>query len=146
MEILVCSLFFSLALASLNKHTEAGTYYKKALELDPDNDTYKTNLKIAEEKMETSSPVRTEKTFYTEQICRDMCVLTPPPLSLSQTAAMGGVDLAGLLGNPGFMNMVRAHSVCFWTAFICPILHKQRLPKSARGLVCNLYRLECSFS
>lgn len=66
-----------LALASLNKHTEAGSYYKKALELDPDNDTYKTNLKIAEEKMETSSP----------------------------TAGMGGVDLAGLLSNPGFMNM-----------------------------------------
>lgn len=52
---MVCS---SLALASLNKHTEATSYYKKALELDPDNDTYKTNLKIAEEKMETSSPVR----------------------------------------------------------------------------------------
>uniref|UniRef100_A0A672ZUW4 Small glutamine-rich tetratricopeptide repeat-containing protein alpha n=1 Tax=Sphaeramia orbicularis TaxID=375764 RepID=A0A672ZUW4_9TELE len=66
-----------LALASLNKHTEAATYYKKALELDPDNDTYKCNLKIAEEKMETSSP----------------------------TAGMGGVDLAGLLSNPGFMNM-----------------------------------------
>lgn len=49
---------FSLALASLNKHTEAASYYKKALELDPDNDTYKANLKIAEEKMETSSPVR----------------------------------------------------------------------------------------
>lgn len=47
-----------MALASLNKHTEAVGYYKKALELDPDNDTYKTNLKIAEEKMETSSPVR----------------------------------------------------------------------------------------
>ncbi|KAF3690509.1 Small glutamine-rich tetratricopeptide repeat-containing protein alpha [Channa argus] len=66
-----------LALASLNKHTEAVSYYKKALELDPDNDTYKTNLKIAEEKIETSSP----------------------------TAGMGGVDLAGLLSNPGFMNM-----------------------------------------
>ncbi|XP_076583364.1 small glutamine-rich tetratricopeptide repeat-containing protein alpha [Chaetodon auriga] len=66
-----------LALASLNKHTEAASYYKKALELDPDNDTYKTNLKIAEDKMETSSP----------------------------TAGMGGVDLAGLLSNPGFMNM-----------------------------------------
>ncbi|XP_056270062.1 small glutamine-rich tetratricopeptide repeat-containing protein alpha [Pseudoliparis swirei] len=66
-----------LALASLNKHTEAATFYKKALELDPDNDTYKTNLKIAEEKIETSSP----------------------------TAGMGGVDLAGLLSNPGFMNM-----------------------------------------
>uniref|UniRef100_A0A8C6TYT1 Small glutamine-rich tetratricopeptide repeat (TPR)-containing, alpha n=1 Tax=Neogobius melanostomus TaxID=47308 RepID=A0A8C6TYT1_9GOBI len=46
-----------LALASLNKHTEAVGYYKKALELDPDNDTYKSNLKIAEDKMDTSSPV-----------------------------------------------------------------------------------------
>ncbi|XP_071402917.1 small glutamine-rich tetratricopeptide repeat-containing protein alpha-like, partial [Centroberyx affinis] len=45
-----------LALASLNKHTEAVSYYKKALELDPDNDTYKSNLKIAEQKMETPSP------------------------------------------------------------------------------------------
>lgn len=51
-----------MALASLNKHTEAAGYYKKALELDPDNDTYKTNLKIAEEKMETSSPVRPVET------------------------------------------------------------------------------------
>ncbi|KAM6945525.1 small glutamine-rich tetratricopeptide repeat-containing protein alpha [Aplochiton taeniatus] len=66
-----------LALASLNKHTEAVSYYKKALELDPDNDTYKSNLKIAEQKMETPSPVR----------------------------GVGGVDLAGLLSNPGFMNM-----------------------------------------
>uniref|UniRef100_A0A8D0ACN4 Small glutamine-rich tetratricopeptide repeat-containing protein alpha n=1 Tax=Sander lucioperca TaxID=283035 RepID=A0A8D0ACN4_SANLU len=66
-----------LALASLNKHTEAASYYRKALALDPDNDTYKSNLKVAEEKMETSSP----------------------------TAGMGGVDLGGLLSNPGFMNM-----------------------------------------
>ncbi|KAK0141017.1 Small glutamine-rich tetratricopeptide repeat-containing protein alpha [Merluccius polli] len=66
-----------LALASLNKHTEAVSYYKKALELDPDNDTYKSNLKIAEQKIETPSP----------------------------TAGVGGVDLAGLLSNPGFMNM-----------------------------------------
>ncbi|XP_017291299.1 small glutamine-rich tetratricopeptide repeat-containing protein alpha [Kryptolebias marmoratus] len=66
-----------LALSSLNKHAEAVSYYKKALELDPDNDTYKTNLKIAEEKMETSSP----------------------------SAGLGGMDLAGLLSNPGFMNM-----------------------------------------
>ncbi|XP_054645862.1 small glutamine-rich tetratricopeptide repeat-containing protein alpha [Dunckerocampus dactyliophorus] len=66
-----------LALASLNKHTEAVSFYKKALELDPDNDTYKSNLKIAEDKMDTTSP----------------------------TAGIGGVDLAGLLSNPGFMNM-----------------------------------------
>ncbi|XP_030639816.1 small glutamine-rich tetratricopeptide repeat-containing protein alpha [Chanos chanos] len=67
-----------LALASLNKHTEAVSYYKKALELDPDNETYKSNLKIAEQKMKES----------------------PSP-----TGGMGGVDLAGLLSNPGFMSM-----------------------------------------
>ncbi|NXI45842.1 SGTA protein, partial [Galbula dea] len=67
-----------LALSSLNKHTEAVVYYKKALELDPDNDTYKSNLKIAEQKMKE----------------------TPSP-----TGGPGGFDLAGLLNNPGFMTM-----------------------------------------
>ncbi|XP_056678199.1 small glutamine-rich tetratricopeptide repeat-containing protein alpha isoform X1 [Monodelphis domestica] len=67
-----------LALSSLNKHTEAVVYYKKALELDPDNDTYKSNLKIAEQKMKE----------------------TPSP-----TGGTGGFDLAGLLNNPGFMSM-----------------------------------------
>ncbi|NWS01710.1 SGTA protein, partial [Motacilla alba] len=51
-----------LALSSLNKHTEAVVYYKKALELDPDNETYKSNLKIAEQKMkETPSPPRASR-------------------------------------------------------------------------------------
>ncbi|TRY82612.1 hypothetical protein DNTS_032565 [Danionella cerebrum] len=68
-----------LALASLNKYSEAVSYYKKALELDPDNESYKVNLQIAEQKMrETQS--------------------TP-------AGGLGGVDLAGLLSNPGFMNM-----------------------------------------
>lgn len=48
----------SLALSSLSKHTEAVVYYKKALELDPDNETYKSNLRIAELKLrEAPSPV-----------------------------------------------------------------------------------------
>lgn len=64
-----------LALASLNKHTEAVGYYRRALELDPENETYKSNLKIAEQKMkEMPSPT-------------------------------GGVDLAGFLSNPNFMSM-----------------------------------------
>lgn len=42
----------------MNKHAEAVAYYKKALELDPDNETYKSNLKIAELKLrEAPSPV-----------------------------------------------------------------------------------------
>lgn len=67
-----------LALSSLNKHPEAVGFYKRALELDPDNDTYKANLKIAEQKMKE----------------------IPSPMS-----APGGIDLAGLLNNPSFMNM-----------------------------------------
>ncbi|XP_068089989.1 small glutamine-rich tetratricopeptide repeat-containing protein alpha [Hyperolius riggenbachi] len=67
-----------LALSSLNKHSEAVGFYKRALELDPDNDTYKSNLKIAEQKM------------------REL----PSPM-----AAPGGFDIAGLLNNPGFMSM-----------------------------------------
>ncbi|XP_053558742.1 small glutamine-rich tetratricopeptide repeat-containing protein alpha [Bombina bombina] len=67
-----------LALSSLNKHAEAVGFYQRALELDPDNDTYKANLKIAEQKMKE----------------------IPSPMT-----APGGFDLAGLLNNPGFMNM-----------------------------------------
>ncbi|KAM6218210.1 small glutamine-rich tetratricopeptide repeat-containing protein alpha isoform 1-T1 [Rhynchocyon petersi] len=67
-----------LALCSLNKHTEAVVYYKKALELDPDNETYKSNLKIAELKLREA----------------------PSP-----TGGVGTIDIAGLLNNPGFMSM-----------------------------------------
>uniref|UniRef100_A0A6I8QBH2 Small glutamine-rich tetratricopeptide repeat-containing protein alpha n=1 Tax=Xenopus tropicalis TaxID=8364 RepID=A0A6I8QBH2_XENTR len=67
-----------LALSSLNKHAEAVGFYKQALILDPDNETYKSNLKIAEQKMKE----------------------LPSPM-----AAPGGFDLAGLLNNPGFMSM-----------------------------------------
>ncbi|XP_018425906.1 PREDICTED: small glutamine-rich tetratricopeptide repeat-containing protein alpha [Nanorana parkeri] len=67
-----------LALSSLNKHSEAVSFYKRALELDPDNDTYKSNLKIAEQKLKE----------------------IPSPM-----AAPGGFDLAGLLNNPSFMSM-----------------------------------------
>lgn len=47
-----------LALTSMSKYPEAISYFNKALVLDPENDTYKSNLKIAEQKQkEASSPV-----------------------------------------------------------------------------------------
>lgn len=60
-----------LALASLNKYSEAVCYYKKALELDPDNDTYKVNLQIAEQKMKEtqSSPVSPQNPQITGSFC-----------------------------------------------------------------------------
>lgn len=67
-----------LALVSLNKYSEAVNFYKKALELDPENESYKANLGIAEQKIKDA----------------------PSP-----TGGSSGFDLAGLLNNPGFMNM-----------------------------------------
>uniref|UniRef100_A0A8C6L238 Small glutamine-rich tetratricopeptide repeat-containing protein beta n=1 Tax=Nothobranchius furzeri TaxID=105023 RepID=A0A8C6L238_NOTFU len=67
-----------LALTSMNKYPEAISYFKKALVLDPENETYKSNLKIAEQKhKEASSPI----------------------------AAGLGFDMASLINNPAFISM-----------------------------------------
>merc|ERR1712203_1186281 len=42
-----------LAHSSLEKHREAVENFKKALELEPDNDSYKSNLQIAEDKVKS---------------------------------------------------------------------------------------------
>lgn len=88
------------------------TFYKKALELDPDNDTYKSNMKIAEDKMDAGSPVNvTLCVLDRARGCESARPRVPcvPCVCVCrcQMAATGGVDLAGLLSNPGFMNMVR---------------------------------------
>lgn len=55
---------FSLALTAMSKYPEAISYFKKALVLDPENDTYKSNLKIAEQKhKEATSPVSENKLY-----------------------------------------------------------------------------------
>lgn len=43
-----------LAYASLNDHKQARAAYLKAIELDPHNESYKNNIKIAEEKLEAN--------------------------------------------------------------------------------------------
>jgi len=43
-----------LAYSSLDKHKEAVDNFKKALELEPDNESYKSNLQIAEDKLQHS--------------------------------------------------------------------------------------------
>ena len=40
-----------LAFSSLNDHYQAKEYYKKAVELDPSNESYANNLKVAQEKI-----------------------------------------------------------------------------------------------
>ncbi|MGH0162245.1 UNVERIFIED_CONTAM: hypothetical protein FKN15_047680 [Acipenser sinensis] len=57
---------------------EAATYFKKALVLDPENDTYKSNLKMAEQKLKEAS---------------------------SPTGTGLGFDMASLINNPAFITM-----------------------------------------
>uniref|UniRef100_A0A3P8RU22 Small glutamine-rich tetratricopeptide repeat-containing protein beta n=1 Tax=Amphiprion percula TaxID=161767 RepID=A0A3P8RU22_AMPPE len=66
-----------LALTAMNKYPEAISYFKKALVLDPENDTYKSNLKIAEQKQKEA---------------------TSPVTGL-------GFDMASLINNPAFISM-----------------------------------------
>ncbi|XP_024252588.1 small glutamine-rich tetratricopeptide repeat-containing protein beta-like [Oncorhynchus tshawytscha] len=67
-----------LAFTAMNKYPEAISYFKKALVLDPENDTYKSNLKIAEQKQkEAVSPIATGL----------------------------GFDMASLINNPAFISM-----------------------------------------
>ncbi|XP_069483464.1 small glutamine-rich tetratricopeptide repeat-containing protein beta [Ambystoma mexicanum] len=67
-----------LALTAMNKYEQAITSYQKALDLEPENDSYKSNLKMAQQKLrDISSP--------TETGC--------------------GFDMASLINNPAFVSM-----------------------------------------
>ncbi|XP_069605614.1 small glutamine-rich tetratricopeptide repeat-containing protein beta [Ranitomeya imitator] len=66
------------ALAAMNKYKEAISSYHKALDLDPENESYKSYLKIAELKLRQ----------------------VPSP-----TSAGSGFDMASLMNNPAFVSM-----------------------------------------
>lgn len=90
----------------MNKYPEAISYFKKALVLDPENDTYKSNLKIAEQKQkEATSPVSKNKPLfcYVYPIKAHIFVYKCVP----QIAAGLGFDMASLINNPAFISMVR---------------------------------------
>ncbi|XP_075344440.1 small glutamine-rich tetratricopeptide repeat-containing protein beta isoform X2 [Mycteria americana] len=71
-----------LALTSVNKYEEAVISYQKALDLDPENDSYKSNLKIAEQKLrDMSSPTGTGLSF-------DMASLINNPAFISMAASL----------------------------------------------------------
>lgn len=42
-----------LAYSSVEKHKEAVDCFKKAIEIEPDNESYKTNLKLADDKLKS---------------------------------------------------------------------------------------------
>merc|ERR1719402_958209 len=76
-----------LAHSSLEKHREAVENFKKALELEPDNESYKSNLQIAEDKVKSG---------------------VAPAGGMPMFPGMGGpggLDLGSFLNNPALMNM-----------------------------------------
>lgn len=93
----------------MNKFEEAVTSYQKALDLDPENDSYKSNLKIAEQKLrEVSSPVSclcgtdpVPHNWLTSQWLEWISALT-----LLQTGTGLSFDMASLINNPAFITMV----------------------------------------
>ncbi|XP_014207659.1 small glutamine-rich tetratricopeptide repeat-containing protein beta isoform X2 [Copidosoma floridanum] len=76
-----------LAYSSLNKFKEAKECYEKALKLEPDNESLKNNLQIAEEKLFQIQPEITD-TGRASNI-------------------VPNVDLSSLLSDPFLMNMAR---------------------------------------
>ncbi len=42
-----------LAYSSVEKHKEAVDCFKKAIEIEPDNESYKSNLKLAEDRLQS---------------------------------------------------------------------------------------------
>lgn len=127
----------SLALSSLNRHAEAVAHYKKALELDPSNETYKSNLQIAELKLrETPSPVRCRAGAGGLALSTGAGRLSRVQMPLNsfsspQTGGVGSLDIAGLLNNPGFMSMVTA-----WPPRQPPALSPVCVPRLPRARVC----------
>ncbi|GMS83826.1 hypothetical protein PENTCL1PPCAC_6001, partial [Pristionchus entomophagus] len=75
-----------LALSCQNRYDQAVEAYKKAIELDPSQESYKNNLKIAEDKVRESEAVR---------------AAAPPGMG----GPLGGMDFASMLNNPAMLNM-----------------------------------------
>jgi small glutamine-rich tetratricopeptide repeat-containing protein alpha len=79
-----------LANAAMGRHAEARQCYQTALALDPENVTYRENLK------------------HSEQCLRDEGVAGAMPGGMSgglNMGGLGGLDLTSLLSNPALMNM-----------------------------------------
>lgn len=72
-----------MAHAGLNQHEEAVNNYKKALELEPDNESYKTNLKLAQ----------------------DALASTASSSNSSASIPFQNADLAMIFTNPNLLNM-----------------------------------------
>lgn len=86
-----------LAHASLGQHKEAKECYEKAVQLDPQNESYRSNLQIAQEKLREAN-------------LNSQPNQPPGNAATSPTPGMFGMDASGfnlsnLLSNPALLNM-----------------------------------------
>ena len=75
-----------LAYSSLQKHKEAKECYKKALQIEPDNESYQNNLQLAEEKIAQQGV---------------------GSLGLAGPSGFPNMDLSSIISNPALMQMAR---------------------------------------
>ncbi|PIK60982.1 Small glutamine-rich tetratricopeptide repeat-containing protein beta [Apostichopus japonicus] len=82
-----------LAYTGLKELTKAKEAYQKACVLDPSNESYQTNLRIAEQKLQETS------------LNADGANPGPGIDLGSLGPSLGGLDLSSLMSNPALMNM-----------------------------------------
>lgn len=88
LELFVLSTAYGrlgLAYSKMNRHEEAINAYKRALEIEPDNQDYKNNLEVTSQRLEE----------------RGQGAANP----LGAAAGLGGIDFAAALNNPSLVNM-----------------------------------------
>lgn len=73
-----------MAHASLNQHAEAVRCYERAVQLEPENESYQSNLQIAEEKLKQSG-----------------AGLEGPMGAGTGMPGIPGLDVGAMLNNPG---------------------------------------------
>ena len=78
-----------LAYSCVDKHKEAIDCFKRAIELEPENESYRSNLKLAQDKLNAAGGT------------------SPGPQPGGFPAGLGNMDLGSLLGNPALMNMAQ---------------------------------------
>lgn len=58
-----------LAYSSIEKHKEAVECFQRAIEIEPDNDGYKSNLKLAQERLQSvGSPGQSEYLLFSARV------------------------------------------------------------------------------
>lgn len=109
-------LLYSLAHASLNQHAEAVRCYERAVQLEPDNESYQSNLQIAEEKLKQTNGA------------------DRAPLGAGMPGMPPGLDVGAMLNNPGTFVLLY---LFFLIYILVSLLHFTGLMSMAQQMLSN---------